>query len=153
MKKIYCITSGEYSDWKISYAFEDKNKRDELLKFLNSTKNYECFEEYEIELQDDNIDAKNHTKYYICNVSCYNKMEIEINEANTITRERKNEVVMSYKNKLYSYEFEIPKEEYENPKKYEEKWKKIFYDKSAEVNYMLSEGVNLWEVEKILNKE
>ena len=24
MKKIYCVTSGEYSDWKISYAFELK---------------------------------------------------------------------------------------------------------------------------------
>lgn len=153
MKKIYCITSGEYSDWRISYAFEDKNKRDELLKFLNSTKNYECFEEYEIGLQDDNIDVKNHTNYYICNVACDDKMEIEINEVNTIMRERKNEVVMHYKNKLYSYEFEIPKEEYENPEKYEEKWKKIFQDKAAEVKYMLSEGMKIAEVEKILNKE
>src|SRR5574344_1351842 len=153
MKKIYCITSGEYSDWKISYAFEDKYKRDELLKFLNSTKNYECFEEYEIDLCDDIIDVKNHTNYYICNISCDSKLEIEINEVNTIMRERKNEVVMHYKNKLYSYEFEKSKEEYENPKKNKKKKKKIFYDKSAEVDYMLSEGAKIWEVEKILNKE
>jgi len=51
-KKIYCISKGEYSDWHIAYAFEDKKKRDALLEKLGNDHH-----KYDLKLSDGEIDV------------------------------------------------------------------------------------------------
>lgn len=56
---IYCISSGDYEDWHIDYAFTDKDKRDKLLCILNQEEHsddsypIDAHEPYDLDLNDD----------------------------------------------------------------------------------------------------
>lgn len=147
MKKIYCISSGSYSDWGISYAFESEEKRDGMLKMLDDDYN-----SYDIELDDDRIDIDKIKTVYTCSV--YNDDDYFV-EKHTVINDNtsKNEVYVNNMLGLYNYVFEISKEQYENPDKYKSIFSKIFKDKEAEIRYMLDvEGMCCEEIMETLNK-
>ena len=146
MKKIYCISTGSYSDWEICYSFKNKDKRDLLLKTLGDN-----YDEYDIELDDDRIGMEDIKDIYTV---CLYKSNVFIAKEDPIDFKIRKHILIS-RGSLYSIFKTITKEEFELGKEYcENKYRKVWYDTEAKIKYMHEiDGIGYDEIEELLNKE
>jgi len=151
MNKIYCIASGEYSDWCIDYAFKSKDKRDNLLSILN-----EAYFEYDLELNDDEIDIEDVKVWYF--ISIYKNFDDEIyfhssqyTNLNPILIKNNKTIAFSGEDDLCCIKLAITEEEYNRGAEYyRHKYEKIWYDTKSKIKYMRDvEGLMSFEIKDI----
>ena len=104
MKEIYCISTGEYSDWRIVYAFENKEKRDLLLTTLG-----EDYNSYDIELDDYRINIEDIKDIFTMNMT---KNYVSLTKGDPIDLSNHRSVFID-RGELYSLTFIITKEQYD----------------------------------------
>ena len=146
MTTIYCISSGEYSDWGISYSFASKEKRDKLLQILGTDYN-----EYDLELYDDRIDIDSLEGMYEVRIFVNREGNIKpyYGSYNPLNDDRPKYEVYIDEVRLSSVVIPISKNDYELKDDY--KWIKVYQDTEAKVKYMLSEGMSNDEIMESLN--
>lgn len=145
MTTIYCICSGEYSDWNINYSFASKDKRDKLLSFLGT-----YYNEYNIELDDDKINVDNIKDFYVANIYMNDNIIIDYHICNNIQHDKPKSKMC--RGKLHYIELLITKEIYDKGEcYYKEKYTKVWHDTVAKVKYIQSEGITDEDIEEILN--
>ena len=148
-KKIYCISSGDYEDWHIAYAFESEEKRDKLYEVLYATS--DDYSKYELDLNDEDDRITQIKNVYYVEVSQFDEyIDIDFR----IGYGYKEELYLStdiFSRELSSIEIPITEEEFN--KKNKDKYIKIFNDYKAKVKYMIEvDGMNIDEIEELLNK-
>ena len=148
-KKVYCISSGEYSDWHIAYAFESKEKRDKLYEVLCATSN--DYDKYDLKLNDRDDKISQIKNVYYAEVSQFDE-DIDIDfRVGYDYREEFNASIDIFNSQLSYIKIPITEEEYN--KRDEDKYIKIFNDYKAKVKHMIEvEGMSGDEVEEVLNK-
>jgi len=155
MKEIYCIASGEYSDWGINYSFESEEKRDKLLNIIGDS----GYHKYDLKLHDDEIDIDNVKIIYIAEIDWNWKdrgLEVYFRKTNNVyTKITNKKKVYIHRNNLTLIQLKITKDQYEKGEKYYfNKFKKIWQDTEAKIKYMNKVGgISFEDIEKILNKE
>lgn len=159
MDKIYCISTGDYSAWRIVYSFKDKKKRDDALKVLG-----EDYSKYDITLDDDGIDIDGIYNFYIVKITNYhnsNRIEdfkVDYLKLNSLADgDRSLYYLINNKNELFSMRLVISESEYKKGNEhykreyYNHKWIKAFRDTQAKIDYMVSEGMSSKQVSETLN--
>lgn len=143
MKEIYCISTGEYSDWRIVYAFENKEKRDLLLATLG-----EDYNSYDIELDDYRINIEDIKDIFTMSMT---KNYVSLTKVDPIDLSNHRSVFID-RGELYSLTFIITKEQYELGEEYiEEKYRKVWHDINAKIKHMhLIDNMRLEDIENIL---
>lgn len=153
MEMVYCIASGSYSDWQINYTFKSEEKRDLLLSKLG-----EDYQAYDLELCDDKIDVETIETIEVLYVHVvYYHDDPDINY---YTHEYKSSSFTLNRSKFQIYDdsisiaFKVTKEQYKHGiDYYKHKYIKICRDYLAQVKIMISEGMNIYEIEDSLNQE
>lgn len=166
MKKIYCITSGEYSDWCINYSFESEKKRDILLGKLSNN-----YKKYDIELDDDKIDVEkveNVFSILVSGLDSSNCVDIYACEDGFESKESKTLKKYNFRlHKKYTGEITLcvvcDKKTYEIIRKFgitrekkqlKLKYAKIYQDKLAELNYICaSDCVSVEKAIEVVNEK
>lgn len=146
--KVYVVTSGEYSDYKIEAIFSTKEKAEECSLWTPRSE----IEEYEVDKKDESC------KYYYMSMSIDDSPEmtmyLDIQKCICDNRVR---------NFTYFFEYGLPlfnritftryiKEKDFNKELTIKKYKKVAYDTLAFVKYELSLGATAKEINSILNE-
>ena len=155
MKTIYCIGAGEYSDWYIRYAFESKEKRDNLLKYLaDGDCQYYRVHDYDLELDDDKVDVSNMCYYYGVWMR-YNGDKGLMKRNSFENNKFIFEAEVDETGGLYTLEFPITEDEFDRGLDYYEgKYDKIWNDLNSKVKYMHEvDGISYDDIEDLLNGE
>lgn len=150
MKQIYCIASGEYSDWGIDYAFESKEKRDKFLSMLDVD-----YHEYNLELNDENIDVEKIKPKYFVEVgqNSYSKnFNVDFWVDNSFTNNTEAGAWVFSDGFLSLLTLEISKENYDKRHMLKNKYIKAYNDYSKKVEYMSKvEGLDCEQIQESLN--
>lgn len=158
MDKVYCISSGCYSDWRIDYVFLSEEKRNQVLeKLIQMNDDYgKC----DYDLSDNKFDISNCKNFIgvICDFSIdefdNENFDFQIKQCNTIESNKEYFVDNNYYEWLdKSVEIDIQRIEHEE-KSYEElysKYLKICRDYYAKSKYLKEvDGLDWNKINEIL---
>lgn len=152
--KVYIVTSGFYSDYRIENVFTDKSKADEYAEWLEDVNEVEEYETND-ELQVD--------KYYVVRIKLRffddGKENLNTSFYKTCKNIKYNNCAQLIDNHRYGYHYmdlyirhTVPEVNW-NEEFYINKYTKVAYDILAKIKQMIMEGISNEQINEMLSSK